>query len=116
MSICRPRAAGDLARSLEGSSSQPIGVGGIGPNVVCPGLRVGGAKGRPGSRLASAPGPTLCDLELLGGGGPGGGGGSGMLRPHGTTGDSSTGVLVSVPCPRIPADAALREAGALKGD
>lgn len=113
----RPRPAGDLAGSFDGSSCQPIGVGGIGPNAVWPGLRVGGAEGRPGSRLGSAPGPRLCDRELLGGGGgPGGGGGNGILRPHGTTGDSSMGVLVSVPWPRKPAEAALRDAGALSGD
>lgn len=99
-------------------------MGGIGVNVVCPGLRVGGAEGRDGSRFKSevvpalAPGPMLCDLELLGGG-PGGGGGRGMLRPHppcATSGDSSIGVLVSVPWPKIPAEAARREAGALIGD
>jgi hypothetical protein len=102
---CRPCAAGDLVRSLEGASCHPCGVGGIGPNVVWPGLRVGGAEGRVDSRVISgpadapcdpAPGPTLCDRELLGGG-PGGGGGNGMLRPQGTTGDSSIGVLISVP-------------------
>lgn len=76
-----------------------MGVGGIGVSVVWPGLLVGGAEGRMGTRLelASAPGPMLCDLELLGGG-PGGGGGKGTLRfqlPDGTMGDSSIGVRVS---------------------
>jgi hypothetical protein len=84
-------------------------------SVVWPGLLVGGAEGREGSRADSAPGPMLCDLELLGGG-PGGGGGIGMLRPQGTMGDSSMGVRVSVPWPSTPADAALREAGARRGD
>jgi hypothetical protein len=88
--MCRPRPAGDLVRASAGSSCHPKGVGGIGVNVVCPGLRVGGAERRGASRLDStpdamlcgaAPGPTLCDLEVLGGG-PGGGGGSGMLRPQ----------------------------------
>jgi hypothetical protein len=99
----------------------------MGVKVVCPGRRVGGADGRGDSRLDSAPdsevcdpapGPTLCDLELLGGG-PGGGGGNGMLRPQlpcAILGDSSMGVLISVPWPSIPAEAALREAGALRGE
>lgn len=76
-----------------------MGVGGIGVSEVWPGLLVGGAEGNTGIRLelGSAPGPILCDLELLGGG-PGGGGGNGTLRfqlPDGTMGDSSIGVRVS---------------------
>jgi hypothetical protein len=122
--MCKPRAAGDLVRAFEGSSCHPKGVGGIGVNVVCPGLLVGGAESRgcdstPGPVLCGpAPGPTLCDLELLGGG-PGGGGGNGTFRPQlpcGTIGDSSIGVLISVPWPNTPADAARRAAGALKGE
>jgi hypothetical protein len=57
----------------------------------------------------------LCDRELLGGG-PGGGGGSGKLRSQLMTGDSSTGVRISVPWPSTPAEAALREPGGLRGD
>jgi len=99
VSMCRPWAAGDFGRTLAGSSCQPMGVGGMGVSVVWPGLRVGGAEGRVGTRLdvGSVPGPILCDLELPGGG-PGGGGGNGTLRPQlpdGTIGDSSMGVRVS---------------------
>lgn len=90
----------------------------MGVNVVWPGLLVGGAEGRMGTRLelGSAPGPMLCDRELLGGG-PGGGGGNGTFRlqlPPGPMGDSSIGVRVSYP--GTPAEAALREVGGLIGD
>lgn len=77
----------------------------MGVNVVCPGLRVGGADGNISPRFefastptaAPAPGPTLWDLDPPGGG-PGGGGGRGILRfqlPDGIMGDSSIGVRVS---------------------
>jgi hypothetical protein len=90
----------------------------MGPSVDWPGRRVGGADGKLRFRLKSIPGPILCDLEPLGGG-PGGGGGSGIPGPQRAcelVGVSSTGVRDSVPRPRTPADAALREAGALLGD
>lgn len=71
----------------------------MGVSDVWPGLLVGGDDNKAGFRLepSSAPGPILCDLELLGGG-PGGGGGKGTLRfqlPGGMMGDSSMGVRVS---------------------
>jgi hypothetical protein len=116
VSILRPRAAGDFDRFRACSSCQPIGVGGIGVSVVCPGLRVGGAAG--GASLlegTSKPrGPRLCDLELLGGG-PGGGGGIGILVPQFPwigVGDCSIGVL---PSARLsgPAEIARRPPGGL---
>jgi hypothetical protein len=59
VSIWRVRAAGDLVLSLDCSSCQPWGVGGIGPKAVCPGRLVGGADGLESSRLELGSGVEL---------------------------------------------------------
>ena len=120
MSRCKPRAAGDLER-FRASSSQPIGVGGIGPRVLpcCAGLLTGGAitglaplDNESGVRL------ILCDLEPFGGG-PGGGGGKGIpgAQPCTGVGEFSIGVLeFGLAMPIAPVEAARRAAGARIGD
>lgn len=105
VSIVNPKF-GDLPRIVTSSSTQPAGVGGIGPKVDSgPGLRVGGEITR-----SVAP-VMLCDLEFAGGG-PGGGGGSGIPGSHLVLEDprdcEEDDVLIA------PVEAALREAGGLE--
>lgn len=93
---------GDFPLLVISSSTQPAGVGGIGPSMdIGGGLRVGGEATRSAERV------MLCDLDC--GGGPGGGGGSGIPGFHLATDEprEDEGVLMA------PVDAALREAGGL---